>query len=315
MNARDVQHLIDSRAQESLYMDFKRGEALGRQNDRRTELIKDVTGLANADGGKLLYGITEERVDGIPVATGLAPVVDNSLDKDWLSTTIRDNTSPRFHDFDIEEIAVEGGRVIVIDVRAAGTAHQNLGDLRYYQRAGVSTAPIQDFRIRDLMARGTRPVAEIDVQTQAVQQLQDLHRYLLRVSIANVGNVSLEKWWLNVDVPSRAFRDSRFGGVGMMHMHGLYSHMVTRARDPGGAEIVRVSFGDPFPDGTRFLLHPGQRQDYDPSGGRFPEFCVEVDPDIFAELRRLERPIAWTLYLNNAQPIQGEVSFDEWCRF
>ena len=141
MTAEDLQRLIDERTQESLYLEFKRGDALGRQNNQRAELIKDVTGLANADGGRIIYGIAESRpVDGVAAAEGLAPVVDVTLTREWLSSTIHDHASPRFHDFDIEEISVEGGRVFVVDIKAAGTAHQSLvGDLRYYQRVGATT--------------------------------------------------------------------------------------------------------------------------------------------------------------------------------
>lgn len=94
MNADDISRLISDRAQESLYLDFKRGEALERQNNKvRRELIKDVTGLANADGGRLIYGIAEDKVDGIPVAHSLRPVVDAGVDKEWISSIIRDRKS------------------------------------------------------------------------------------------------------------------------------------------------------------------------------------------------------------------------------
>lgn len=64
MTAEDLQRLIDEHTQESLYLEFKRGDALGRQNNQRAELIKDVTGLANAGGGRIIYGIAEGRPAG-----------------------------------------------------------------------------------------------------------------------------------------------------------------------------------------------------------------------------------------------------------
>lgn len=122
MNAQDIQRIIDESIQESLYLEFKRGDALGRQNNQRVELLKDVTGFANADGGRIIYGIAESRpVDGIAAADSLAPVVDGTITREWLSSTIHDHASPRFHDFDIEEVAVEGGRVLIVDIKAAGT--------------------------------------------------------------------------------------------------------------------------------------------------------------------------------------------------
>lgn len=316
MTADDIQRLIDDRTQESLYLEFKRGDALGRQNNQRVELLKDVTGFANADGGRIIYGIAEGRsVEGPAAAEGLAPVTDSTITREWLSSTIHDHASPRFHDFDLEEIAVPGGRVLVVDIKAAGTAHQTLlGDFRYYQRAGVITRALEDFRIRDLMARTTRPLADISIRTQDFSIARDLHRYLLRVSVANVGNVTLEKWWLTVDVPTMAFRDSRSHGT-MVVLHPMYRHMVGAAMSTDGIELTRVCFGDPFGDGSRQILHPGQSQHFEAAGSQFPQFILEVDRHNFNALSHDARPIEWKLFLNDAQPVSGNVPFTEWCRF
>lgn len=317
MTAEEIHRLIEDRTQESLYLEFKRGDALGRQNNQRAELLKDVTGFANADGGRIIYGIAESRpVDGIAAADSLSPVADATITREWMSSTIHDHASPRFHDFDIEEIAVEGGRVLIVDIKAAGTAHQTLlGDLRYYQRAGVTVRPLEDFRIRDLMSRDTRPVAEVIVRTQTFELGQTLHRYSLRVTIKNIGNVTMEKWWLNVDVPASAFRDSRHPGQNLAQLHPMYHHMVQRTRSQDRREIARLSFGDPMGNGARYILHPGQAQSFDPEPGQFPEFMVEIDAENVQAFRREQRSLSWTLFLNNAQPVLGEVPFDAWCRF
>lgn len=165
------------------------------------------------------------------------------------------------------------------------------------------------------MARGTKPVVSIEVRTQNLNIDADLHRYRLRVAVENVGNVTLEKWWLSVDVPTAVLRDSRHGGHDLMRAHGLYRHMAQTINRPGGESVTRLSFGDPFGDGSRQILHPGQRQDYDPASGMFPQFVMEIDAYLHRELSRQEPPIAWTLYLNNAHPITGGVPFTEWCRF
>ncbi|MDQ0012858.1 hypothetical protein J2W23_001237 [Variovorax boronicumulans] len=56
---------------------------------------------------------------------------------------IHDHASHRFHDFDIEEISIEGGRVFVVDIKAAGRAHQTLvDDPHYYERVGVNSLGI-----------------------------------------------------------------------------------------------------------------------------------------------------------------------------
>jgi predicted HTH transcriptional regulator len=60
----DLQRLIDENLCESLTLDYKASPALNRNNDGRTELVKDVTAFANSAGGQIIYGIPE--VNGVP---------------------------------------------------------------------------------------------------------------------------------------------------------------------------------------------------------------------------------------------------------
>jgi len=134
-----LQEILDTQAQEGLYLDFKRGEALALSNGSRQELVKDCTGFANANGGLILYGVAKGEVDGVPVATSLSPLVDRKVNGDWITSVIRSNTGPPLNHFEITEPAVSGGRVIAIEIEAASTVHQNFIDRRYYQRAGRTT--------------------------------------------------------------------------------------------------------------------------------------------------------------------------------
>lgn len=133
--------LLLIRAQEGLYLEFKRGAALHLIGDARRELVKDCSGFANAAGGLLVYGIAEERVDEVDVAAALDPVPLDGANAARISEILRSNTSPPIHAYEITELPLPaGGRVVAIEIAAASTAHQNIVDLRYYQRSG-STNP------------------------------------------------------------------------------------------------------------------------------------------------------------------------------
>lgn len=68
----DLEQLIKNEIQESLTLDYKASASLGRDNERRKELVKDVSAFANSAGGQIVYGIEEVeckpvRVDGGPI--------------------------------------------------------------------------------------------------------------------------------------------------------------------------------------------------------------------------------------------------------
>jgi predicted HTH transcriptional regulator len=66
----EILMLINTEAQESATLEFKAGDALDRSGGGPRELVKDITGMANGAGGRLIYGIGERKVEGRTVADG-----------------------------------------------------------------------------------------------------------------------------------------------------------------------------------------------------------------------------------------------------
>lgn len=313
MNPSEISILIERKAQESLYLEFKSGRALSKQNDAKRELVKDVTGFANADGGRIVYGIEEKKENDITVAGSLDPITSKDINKDWVAAVIRDNTSPRFHDFDIHEISVDGGRALIVEVHRGGTAHQNLLDQRYYQRTCAATVAITDFQIRDLMARSAKPKAKISLAIRRIQQLSEFHRYLFGVSIQNIGPVTMEKWWFEIDVPAQILSDTRVAHYDKMRQHPLFQRMANKIQTPTGKSMYRISLGDYFFDGTRNIIHPKQILDFIAPPMGIPELIIEINNDTYHQVRDTALP--WTLYLNNSPPVCGEIPFSDWCNY
>lgn len=317
----DLTELLATRATEGLYLELKRGAALTRGNgergsDPRAELVKDCSGFANAAGGRIVYGVSEELVDGVNVAAGLSPVSDAGIGQNWIAEVLRSNTSPPLSRFHITELPVADGRVIVVDVDQSFTAHQNLKDQRYYQRTGPTTVPMVDFQIRDVMARRTRPEVAVRLTFQAELRSANLHRYALAIEIENIGGVTLKNWWLDVDIPAAVVRDTRHPGVALMAMEPRFRQVVRQIR-VGGRQIERVSVGDPNPIGGRMLLHPEQTLSLDRSNPKFAEILLEVDNAIFGRFDNGQDAgvINWTIYFENSPPQKGAIPFDQWSQF
>lgn len=311
-----LEALIANQEQEGLYLEFKRGSALRLAGDARRELVKDCTGFANAAGGLLIYGIAEENIDHVDVAAALDPVPMDGANSARISEILRSNTSPPINSYEITELQLPDGtgRVVAIEIAAAGTAHQNLLDHRYYQRSGSTTQPMTDFQIRDVMNRRLKPEVLVEPRMTNLVRREDLHRYLLEVKITNVGMVSLEKWRFELDVPSSVVTDTSDDAQIQLD----YEFHVAEIR-VGRQGICRIGFGDPHPTGHTKILHPQQsldfcsRQGTQESSEWYPRIVIEIDHSRWSGIRGTDIP--WRLYMLDSAPLTGIWAFDDWCSF
>ena len=86
MTLDELSALIASRAQESQGLEFKRAASLRRTDSGPSEIAKDVTAMANAVGGRIVYGITEVRTpEGLTVASAVNPIVDATITRERLT--------------------------------------------------------------------------------------------------------------------------------------------------------------------------------------------------------------------------------------
>jgi len=160
-------------------------------------------------------------------------------------------------------------------------------------------------------------LAEIDVYG-IVSILRPLNESV-RVELFNSGMVSMEKWWISVDIPSACLFGLK-SSDSALRSHPRYSK-VAREIVKEGLEFVRLSWGDPFFDGDRYILHPGQslefgrsteiNNDHDP----LPPIDLQFNEEIHRHLARRAPDLSWTLYTNHGQPVSGAVPFDTWCNY
>ena len=56
-----IQNFITNEVEESLTLEYKAAEGLGKTDYQKKEITKDVSAMANAAGGLLIYGISEHQ--------------------------------------------------------------------------------------------------------------------------------------------------------------------------------------------------------------------------------------------------------------
>jgi hypothetical protein len=110
ITASDLARLIENKVPEGLQLDYKR-DNYKHGEDGKWELLKDISGFANASGGHLVIGMDE--ADGVPKALmGLTGAAEEECA--WLTNVCRDCLEPRIVGLEIRFVEVEDNRHAII---------------------------------------------------------------------------------------------------------------------------------------------------------------------------------------------------------
>jgi Putative DNA-binding domain len=135
--------------QESLRLEFKGRLDLSTPTQRK-EAAKDISAFANAQGGRLVYGIAERKQqDGSRWADHFEPLTDYSL-KGRLADVIADGIYPPPRK-SMRELEVDGGFVLVVEVYPSmgRDLHMVIHDHRFYRRGEARTLMMSEPEIRE----------------------------------------------------------------------------------------------------------------------------------------------------------------------
>jgi hypothetical protein len=161
-----IESYISSKIEEGLSLEYKSAGALSGNKLAKTEITKDVSAMANAEGGVIIYGIAEfsdkpkrhlpEKID---------PVSRLEISREWLDQIIS-NIRPKISGLIITPIPIPGNDdhvVYVVDIPRSKTAHQ-AADFIYYKRYNFEIRPLADNEVRDIMNRQQLPTLRIDAR-------------------------------------------------------------------------------------------------------------------------------------------------------
>jgi predicted HTH transcriptional regulator len=145
----EVQALIDTQVQESLHLDYKDSRALG---NKASEITKDVSAFANADGGAIVYGVMEPN--HVPVKID-ERVDHHKLSHEWLEQIVRSRITPRMDGLRIAPIRLTTYKSIyaVHIPKSYRGPHQEMHSKRYYKRYDFSSVPMDNYEITDIRNR------------------------------------------------------------------------------------------------------------------------------------------------------------------
>ena len=134
---KDLQSLIENSVLERKTLEYKQ-ILPGTTDGDKKEFLSDVTSFANASGGDIIFGITE-NADHIPIDLSGIETTDPDADTRRLEGIIRDSIQPRIPNIHTHPIQLENGHFAVIVRIPKSWLNPHMvaykGSSRFYARA------------------------------------------------------------------------------------------------------------------------------------------------------------------------------------
>ncbi|MCE8485537.1 ATP-binding protein [Bacteroides uniformis] len=169
----DLERLIENKIPESTTLEYK--SSFATQNKKwKEELAKDISAMANSNGGVIIYGIREKECEGgDSVPEKLLPISNSDMSKDQLTQLISSNIQPVINGVEIIFIPYDAGAgFYIVTIPQSNTAHQNRLTHIYYKRRNATVEAMEDYEIRDIMNRSKTPI--IDVEFTLIKTIVDI---------------------------------------------------------------------------------------------------------------------------------------------
>lgn len=225
-----IKQYIADGIEENLTLDYKGAGSLGKEDKKKAEITKDVSAMANSAGGIIIYGIAEHGTNK-HLPDRIDPIDRSQISKEWLEQVIN-NIRPKIDGLVIHSIPIEKKPqevVYVVEIPQSDTAHQAV-DKRYYKRFNFLAEPMEDYEIRDVMARGQYPKIELKLEIEhrkkpkiddsldltkiikevnkaliqpANQPVETIDSFILDIRAFNVGRVYAKYIVVSVKIPLR----------------------------------------------------------------------------------------------------------------
>ena len=221
---KEIDFFISSNAEESINLDFKRGDALRKGIDAKdrekikSDIAKDVSSFANSDGGIIVYGIEEKHFK----AHKLHFVNGNEFTKETLEQIINTRIHRKIDGLIIDPIRYEDKidqTIFVVKIPRSANAPHMTSDNKFYRRYNFESVAMEEYEVRNLYSRQDKTELSIVTPTvsgfPSVQQYQKYVKYLCKIifNIQNDGQTIEKLYKLEIRIPKQIAQSSNtFGG-------------------------------------------------------------------------------------------------------
>lgn len=172
LSIQDIESLINNEVCESRHLDYK--QELPDIGDKKREFLYDISAMANAGGGEIIYGIEEEA--GKPISLKGVEVEDPDAIILSLENIIRDCISPRIIGLAVRAIKITDDLYVFL-VRIPRTLNfphmvTMGGGQRFFTRNSAGKYPMDVHEIRSAFLAGTSFIEQAKIwRTERLNRL------------------------------------------------------------------------------------------------------------------------------------------------
>jgi hypothetical protein len=154
----NIDALIAEGARESEVLEYKTAGSPFTDRDK-TEIVKDLTGMANSLGGLIIYGVATDPTDKtLPVK--VVPIEPKNIET--IDRVISAHIRPPIQGIRKRLIPDVNPQIMLFEVPESQVPpHQSLYDKRYYRRSGVECLPMEHDLVALKFGRRLSPVLEL----------------------------------------------------------------------------------------------------------------------------------------------------------
>lgn len=303
----ELQRHIDAPVEESLTLEYKSGDSLGTNNDKKKEITKDVSAMANSAGGTIIYGMKEydeEAKKHLPER--FTPIDRTQFSKEWLEQVIN-TIQPRINGIIIHpvDLSTDPNHVAyVVEIPQSTEAHQ-ARDKRYYKRFNFLCEAMEHYEIRDVMNRATLPDVDVEVSYDDSDFTVFNPEYRLNIIIQNQGVRLVKRYKLVFTFPNFGEKVTLTPPIISPNdpYYGCYEYL--KYNNPDGREY-RITFR------SKSVLFPQEGFNI----GNIVNLRYKIDTSLHQELMRKkaagnEIVVRWMFFADEMTPKQEEIPFSK----
>jgi len=165
-----IERFVAEQRVEDLHLDFKLEFDFTRR-DHRKEFAIALSGLANSDGGIIVWGVDARKdEEGVDAACGLKPIAHLKAFISDLWRYTGEALHPMADGIQHKPIAAadaDEGYAVTLVPASDSTPHMaKLGEDRYYKRNGNSFYRMEHFDLEDMFGRRPRPKLDLYVHVR-----------------------------------------------------------------------------------------------------------------------------------------------------